>query len=89
MNVLQNDIVISSPADLVSVLREVKAHLIAGELRQVDAPNEPIISTRLVEISEEGPWPDYLEALLEDARGNRYRLSVETYHGTGGSWTRL
>jgi hypothetical protein len=43
----------------------------------------------LSEIPDEGPWPDYLEAVLEDDQGHRYRLTVETYHGTGGSWSRI
>ncbi len=38
-------------------------------------------------IPAEGPWPDYLELHFEETgTGKRYRLVVETYHGTGGVW---
>ncbi len=26
---------------------------------------------------------------IPSAQGHRYRLTVETYHGTGGSWSRI
>jgi hypothetical protein len=89
MSILEGDIAIASPADLIAVLREVRTNLAQGRLRQIDNPNPLIARSRLSDIPDEGPWPDYLEAVLEDDQGHRYRLTVETYHGTGGSWSRM
>jgi len=41
------------------------------------------------QIADEGPWPDYIELRFKQVPdGKRFKLSVETYHGAGGSWTR-
>jgi hypothetical protein len=89
LSILERDVTISSPADLVVVLREVNAYVAQGRLHQLEVSNPSFPECSLKEISETGPWPDYIEGLLEDSAGYRYRLAVETYHGTGGSWTRL
>jgi hypothetical protein len=40
-------------------------------------------------VPDDGPWPgDIIEAYFEDQSGQRYELSVETYHGSGGSWSK-
>ncbi|MEO1278242.1 MAG: hypothetical protein AAFV77_04730 [Planctomycetota bacterium] len=41
----------------------------------------------LAGITHQGPWPDlvYLE-FRHSGTGKRYVLSVETYHGSGGTW---
>ena len=42
------------------------------------------------EIVSSGTWPDHIDwYFLWKETGNRYHLSVETYHGAGGSWERL
>lgn len=89
MSILERNVTISSPADLVAVLREVNACVAQGRLRELDVSNPFVPVGSLKELSEAGPWPDYIEVFLEDDAGHRYRLAVETYHGRGGSWTRL
>lgn len=89
MSILKSNVTISSPTDLAAVLREVNAYVAQGRLRQIEVSNPFILATSLEDISEAGPWPDYIEVLLEDDTGCRYRLAVETYHGTGGSWAAL
>jgi hypothetical protein len=89
MTLLQDDVAISSPRELTVVLREVKAHLVSGSLRQIGVHIAPVPPTSLIDIPENGPWPDYVEAVLEDDQGCRYRLTVETFHGAGGSWSRI
>jgi hypothetical protein len=88
MGILESNVTISSPADFIAVLREINAYVAQGRLRQLDVSN-PFGRVALKEISESGPWPDYIDVFLEDNGGHRYRLEVETRHGTGGSWTRL
>jgi hypothetical protein len=80
---------ISSASDLVDILRAAKRCIALGVLRQVRPVNAPFASADLSSIPDQGPWPDYLEAYFEDRQGALYKLSVETYHGAGGSWTRL
>lgn len=89
MSILEEDIPIRTPADLVGVLREVRARIADGRLREIEGTNPLISVSSLREISDEGPWPDYFEVVVEDYQGRRYRLTAETYHGTGGSWSRI
>ena len=89
MSILQGDLEISSPPDLVAVLRELKSGLTQGSLRQIDVRDPLVPTTSLIDIAEQGPWPDYIEAIVEDTEGHRYRLTVETFHGAGGSWQRI
>lgn len=76
------------PADLAVLLREIKAAVAAGSLRQV-RPDPSLFATdmNIGEIAEDGPWPDYLEMRF-DIPGSpvRYKLAVETYHGASGTW---
>lgn len=80
---------ISSPSQLVALLRDVKECVAQGRLRQLNPPSGSLASKNLEEIPDTGPWPDYVEVYFEDPRGARYKLSVETYHGAGGSWRRV
>ena len=89
MSILERNITISSPADFIDVLREINAYVAQGRLRRLEVSSPFIPVSNLEEISEAGPWPDYVEMFLEDDSGYRYHLAVETYHGAGGSWTRL
>jgi hypothetical protein len=77
---------ISSPAELVAVLRETKACLASGTLRPIRPADAALQFDDIVNVPDDGPWPDYLEAHFEDREGRRFKLEVETYHGTGGSW---
>ena len=79
---------ISSPGELAAVLREAKQCVAQGVLRQVKPTNAPFALDDLSTVPDDGPWPDYVEAYFEDRQGKRYKLTVETYHGAGGSWGR-
>ena len=62
---------------------------ILGSNATISTPAELVAVTAAKDLAEAGPWPDYIDMSFEDDAGNRYRLEVETYHGTGGSWKRL
>ncbi|MEZ5988368.1 MAG: hypothetical protein R3F30_04465 [Planctomycetota bacterium] len=81
---------IDSPDDLAEVVRAVAEAVAVGDLRQINANDLPFsTSDDIRRINSTGPWPDYLELHFEEVRtGTRYRLVVETYHGTGGRWER-
>lgn len=80
---------ISSPGELAAVLREAKQCIAQGILRQVKPANAPFALDDLATVPDEGPWPDYLEAYFVDEHGKQYKLTVETYHGARGSWSRV
>jgi hypothetical protein len=88
MSILESNTTISTPEELVAVLREVNAYVAQGRLRQLRIANPLIPETSAKDLAEAGPWPDYIDMSFEDDAGNRYRLEVETYHGRGGSWSR-
>jgi hypothetical protein len=84
------DIQIESPQQLTTVLRQVKAALADGSLRQFTPADATLALDDLNAVSDNGPWPDYIEAYFSNpSTGERYKLTVETYHGAGGSWQRL
>jgi hypothetical protein len=90
MNFPDVEIRIVSPSELAGLLRHAKRCVAEGTLRPVAPPADaPFARTDLAGVPDEGPWPDYIEAYFEDARGRRYKLAVETYHGSGGSWSRV
>ena len=80
---------ITSPADLVRVLQLVKKALASGAMRQVELADAVLPAIDLATVSPTGPWPDFIDAMVEEVgTGARYRLTVETFHGAGGSWAR-
>lgn len=83
------DITISFPRELTSVLRAAKQCLAQGTLRQIRAVDSPYPLVALDDLSavpDEGPWPDVILAYFDGSGGQRYELSADTYHGSGGSW---
>jgi hypothetical protein len=84
----EQEIEISSPAQLRAVLVQAKHCVASGTLRHVRLLEAPFAADDLSTIPDDGPWPDYLEGYFEDRDGTRYRLAVETCHGAGGSWSR-
>lgn len=79
---------ISTPGEMAALLREIKESTVAGILEQV-RPDASRFATdvALAAIPDNGPWPDYLELrFLAPGTGAKYKLVVETYHGTGGTW---
>jgi len=75
--------------ELKAVLRRTKEFIANGTLRQIKAIGSIVANDDLTTVPDDGPWPDFLEAYFEDLEGARYKLTVETYHGTGGSWERV
>jgi len=79
--------VIRSPGDLAAVLAEAKRAISARKLKQIESPN-PVFApaVHVIDLAEQGPWPDYIELYFEDQAGKTYKLVAETYHGVGGGW---
>lgn len=76
--------------ELAQMLRELKRAVVQGIVRQVH-PQQTVLLREipLEDIPDKGPWPDYIEMYFEDVNTRAvYKLSVETYHGVGGSWER-
>jgi hypothetical protein len=72
------------PDDLKKAIRIVRAHVAEGTLTELpDGPDgEPFAS-----INADGPWDDIVSHLFAcTGCGGRFRLSAETYHGSGGYW---
>jgi len=80
---------ISSSAEFGEFLRLLKQAVSRGAFRQLWPKKDWVSEEAISKIPDDGPWPDYIEMHFEEANsGERYRLSVETYHGTGGTWER-
>lgn len=81
---------IASPSQLIDFIRELKRAVASGELRQVEGGSPSTIQPLLLQdLPDTGPWPDLFELFFADTSGATFRLGVETYHGQGGTWTRL
>ena len=76
---------LQSPEQALQVVRGILAAIEAGELAQLP---DSIGVERLQQIAEGQPWPaDFFEVNFgEPKTGKRFRLSLETYHGSGGAW---
>ncbi|OAB62756.1 hypothetical protein AY599_19960 [Leptolyngbya valderiana BDU 20041] len=76
---------IQTPAQLFPVVLGIAKAVEQGVLVHVPSPTQVV---RLEDIVEGQPWPaDHIELDFEEpATGKRFRLSVETYHGLGGTW---
>jgi len=71
---------IRTPGELSKALDVVQANVADGTL--LDQSEDEMRG-----LSDDEPWPDYIELRLRcRACGTRFRLTAETYHGTGGSW---
>jgi hypothetical protein len=90
MSFPQSDMQISTPGQSRVLLQDVKRCLANGTLRQVKPPPEHpfpgIVIDDIRTVPDDGPWPDIIAAHFEDRGGKQYKLEVETYHGSGGSW---
>jgi hypothetical protein len=78
---------VGSPQDLVDVLRRLRELVASGALVQMNKSGTDFPSAPLADVGDDGPWPDFLDMRFTSPAGRCYRLSVETFHGTGGSWT--
>jgi hypothetical protein len=73
----------------VRILQAVRAAIAQRTLVQIRPARAPFALDDIHAVSDGGPWLDYIEAYFESpTTGARYKLSVETYHGAGGSWGR-
>jgi hypothetical protein len=79
---------ICSPGELTSLIREIKAAVADGVLEQARTDLSAFaMDVEIATLPERGPWPDFIEMRFQvRGTGNRYTLSVETYHGAGGTW---
>ncbi len=57
-----------------------------GDIKQVWPSDSPFASEESVLlISPVGPWPDYMEMYFKALETKKsYKLTIETFHGTGG-----
>jgi hypothetical protein len=88
---LRTTLQIKNADDMTNVLKVIRDNLGDGTLVEaaywpdgqvkVDRPNFTSIPTG-------GPWPDYFEYYFSCATCRQlYRLSVEAFHGIGGTWS--
>ncbi|NRA56734.1 MAG: hypothetical protein HRU13_01260 [Phycisphaerales bacterium] len=79
------------PYELRAVIRGIRNAIELGLLEEIADP----VRGRWAEVEyqpsfaeiERGPWPDFVHLEFRDpGTGKRYVLSVETYHGSGGTW---
>jgi hypothetical protein len=89
VNLYEPALDIRTPAQLSAVIRSIQAQVAAGELVQTADSSSLIPSVDVCALSDEGAWPDYIEArFAAQVSGARFTLVVETFHGVGGSWRR-
>lgn len=81
---------ISLPRDLSKAIRVAKANLADGTIveskfwpRQYAA----LTTQSFTNVPDKAPWDDVLEYYFECPSCHQlFRLSAETYHGSGGTW---
>lgn len=75
------------PAELKHLLSLLKDAVLNQQLVQVRANRSGMLDPAIESVCIEGPWPDVIEMRFKDlGTSDFYSLSVETYHGAGGSW---
>jgi len=76
---------IRTPGELRHAVRVARENLADGTLR--DVTPRTLAEVGFAGLPENGPWPDLVECYFEcTACGWRFRLAVDTYHGTDGNW---
>ena len=71
-------------AELRVFLCDLAGWLDTGRLTQIGSQT---LSPK--ELLETDSRPDVIECEFQDEQGRRYRLFVDTYHGTGGDWQQI
>jgi hypothetical protein len=82
---------IHSPAQLRNVLKKLRQAVMKNELHYNHQESQRVLSAQVsfMSLNLSGQYPDVLCYYFSCPRcGNSFALSVETYHGRGGSWTR-
>jgi len=79
---------VETPAELVTLLREIKAAIATGLLEQIRPDPSPFATDAAIsDVPDNGPWPDYVELRFRArGTGERHKLTAEIYHGVGGTW---
>lgn len=82
---------IRSPSDLHGVVAWAKAGLDVGTLCERHSHVAAYqYNTPFLELAKGGPWDDGLAYRFAcTACGQEFELGAETYHGRGGSWSKL
>ncbi len=77
---------IRSPDELSKAIRAIRSRLTDRSVEEItQRAHSP--SGEFLDLSEAGPWPDYIEHYFRCMRCNRrFRFAVDTYHGGGGDW---
>jgi hypothetical protein len=85
-------VAVHSPGQLRRICEKVRAAASEGLLHynSFESSREQIGQGDFMALAFQGPLPDVMRYHFEcPVCGNRYGLFVETYHGSGGEWTRL
>lgn len=79
----------TGPADLAGLLGIVRSAVAEGAVVCVANAEKPALVEQPAfdELDLSQPWPDVLQYWFEcPACAQRFELSIETYHGSGGVW---
>lgn len=79
------------PEDLEALLRIVRAAVAEGAVVCVANAQKAALNDQPAfgELDLSRPWPDVLQYWFEcPACAQRFELTIETYHGSGGVWRR-
>jgi len=74
--------------ELSTLIHDIKEGVANNILRQIRPDPSPFATDLdIASIQDHGPWPDYLEMrFCISGSPIGFKLSVETYHGVGGTW---
>lgn len=91
MSYPRETLAIRSPTEVRTLLDALERAIKEGLLIECQPASASTPTTKLASIfAADSRWPDYIEAYVRDpATGNTFRLAVETYHGSGGTWERI
>jgi hypothetical protein len=71
---------------MAKTIRLIKASVLDQTIVEVDS-NCRFAPDTFASFCDDKTWPDYINNLFQcTACGLQFRLEVETYHGSGGSW---
>lgn len=83
---LRQFVQIRTPGEMAKAVRVIRANMQDAIIKDITQPDHTA-SAEFSDLSETGPWPDYVEHYFECTHcGARFRFAVETYHGAGGAW---
>jgi hypothetical protein len=81
---------IFTPGDIAEAIGVVKDNLKDGTIVESSYWPDAVLrieNQAIGEVPEKGPWPDVMIYYFQCRRcGQLFKLSAETYHGSGGEW---